>query len=262
MKKAFLVLFAGSCALLAACSTPAPIYVAPTVQPKVEATSPQRAVSQVDADFIAVDEVNLKLRVRMQDTGSESAFSKKLIQRLSSNLTAVAEFVSDGAGDVKIVFTPEFELKDADGEFCRVRCVQVETAIFYQNRQIAARVVSPAELPRKVGEQNAKDQYLAPVAAKIAPFLQKELLQLSGTELAVSEINFALKNTQKSSTSVNVAEQVNKIKQVFDSMEGVVSYAISNQDVKNATCSFRVVYQKRMFPQGIANALNLKLANK
>lgn len=286
IQKTMIALLAGTSTLLVACATsasadvaPAPVASAPVASapvtaapvtaapvtqqvPKSKRKSPVRVFSQTKVDFISVDEVNLKLRAGMVSSGKETAFNQKLIQRLAGNVLSVAELASGDSGDVKIVLSSDFEHKDSEGEYRRIRCVQVNVAIFSQGRQIATKVVEPREMQRVKGEQAAKDQYLPAVVAEIAPFLQKELLALSKTELAVSELNFTLARKQKKSSTASVAAEINKLKQAFDQMDGVINYTITKQDVKNATCSFRIVYQKRQFPQGLANALNHALSSK
>lgn len=262
MNKSSLAIFAGACALLAGCSTPETIYVPRPAPQLPEATAPQRIETQASADFVVVNEVSLKLRSHLSSSGQETAFNRKLMQQLAAAMSGITDFVPAESSDVKIILSSSFEQKDADAGFFRIRCEQVSATMWYQGKQIASKVVNPVELPRKAGIQNAKDQYLAPAAESLAPFLQKELLNLSNTELAVSELNFGLANGQKKSTSSNVAAQVNRIKKTLDKLEGVVNYTIVSQNVANATCSFRVVYKKQLFPQGLANVLNLKLANQ
>ena len=262
MKKTTLTIFAGTCALLAGCSTPQGIYVPnPAPQPP-ETGTPIRSVTQANANVLAINETSLKLRTTMGSSGSEAVFNRKLMERLAATVNGITEFTPSGTGDVQILISSSFEQKDADAGFYRVRCEQVTVAVWYQGKQIAYKVVEPRELPRKSGLQNAKDQYLNPVATAIAPFLQKELLNLSATELAVGELSFGLKNSQSAPSSVNVAVQVNRIKNALGDMAGVVNYALVSQDVTSATCTFRVVYRKKDYPQGLVNALNLKLANQ
>lgn len=261
MKKTALVIFAGTCALLTGCSTPQTIYVPQPVQQQPQATAPIRNATQADADFVLVNEVSLKLRARLSPSGTENAFNQKLMQRLAAGLNNTADIVFADPGDVKIILSSSFEQKDADSGFYRIRCEQVTATVLFQGKQVASKIVEPRELPRKAGLQNAKDQYLNPVVTVLVPFLQKELLNLSNTELAVSELNFGLANKQKKTTSSQVAMQVNRIKNTLEKLDGVVNYTIVSQDVTNATCSFRVVYRKSQFPQGFANALNLELAN-
>ena len=251
MKKTSLSIFAGVCIVLLGASSLA-----------YSANTKTTGKTQTNADFVLVEEVSLKPRTLLVASGPEQAFNQKLLLRLSAQISETTELVTAVPADFKVVLASDFEVVDSEGDFRRIRCNQVSAVLFYQGRQIAAKVVTPKELPRKLGEDKAKEQYLTSVVAELVPFLQQELLRHSNSEIAVSKLNFNLGSTGKKSTTVTVAEQVAKIKQAFDKLEGIVQYKIIKQDVKMATCSFLVVYHKRQFPQGLSNALNNILANK
>lgn len=237
--------------------------ISPKVQPIRQAPAPVRVVTQADANFSIVNEVNTKLRVVFNWSAAEKSFCEKLAVRLAGAVILdKAEIVLNSSGDVIITLLPEFELLDKTREYYRIKCNQIEVSIASKQKVYAMTTVEPKSLPRKLGVQNAKNQYLAPAVKTIAPFLKKELEKISNESVAVSVVDFSLANVQENPESQYVAAQVNRISQILSSTPGVINFTNIRQNVANATCSFRVVYLKEKFPQGITNMLNLKLAGK
>lgn len=237
-------------------TTPQPVPVAP--QP-----APVRLQTQADANFSVSDEVNTKLRVYFNWSSSEASFSRKLAQRLAGSVVIEnAELLRNGTGDVLINIAPEFELMDKSGNYYRILCNQINVSINSNSKVYAMTTIEPKALPRKLGVQKAKDQYIPQASSEISAFLKKELDRISSEEIAVSVLNFTLENVQENPTSDFVAKRIAKITNVLNSTSGIINYLNIRQDVSKATCSFRVVYLKKQFPQGVANVINMKLAGK
>ncbi|MBQ9775750.1 MAG: hypothetical protein IJW17_06900 [Lentisphaeria bacterium] len=262
MKKVNLLIAAVSVALSCGCTIDR-VRVSPEPQPLPAAPAPVKMVTQADADFSVASEVNTKLRVVFNWTDAEKSFCTKLAERLAGKVVLdEAEIVRNSQGDVVITLQPEFELVDKTGEYYRINCNQIAVSIASKQKVHAVTTVEPKALPRKLGAQNAKNQYLTLAVEQIAPFLKKELEKLSKEQVAVSVVDFALKNVQEQPESQYVAAQINKITRILSSTSGVINFTNIRQDVSKAACSFRVVYLKEQFPQGISNVLNLKLAGK
>ena len=237
--------------------------ISPKPQPIKQAPAPVRVFTQANANFSVVNEVNTKLRVVFNWSAAEKSFCEKLAARLAGAVILdKAEIVLNSSGDVIITLLPEFELLDKTREYYRIKCNQIEVSIASKQKVYAMTTVEPKSLPRKLGVQNAKNQYLASAVKAIAPFLKKELEKISNESVAVSVVDFSLANVQENPESQYVAAQVNRISQILSSTPGVINFTNIRQNVANATCSFRVVYLKEKFPQGITNMLNLKLAGK
>ena len=146
--------------------------------------------------------------------------------------------------------------------YYRVNCKQIDVSISTGKKVYAAMTCEVENLPRKLGLQNAKDQYLPQAVNAIAPFLGKELERISNEQVAVSEVNLTLANFQTKPEARYVSEQVNRVAEILSAMSGVLNFTNVRQDVNKATCTFRIVYLKEQFPQGIANVLNAKLSGK
>lgn len=237
--------------------------VSPKVQPIQQAPAPIREVTQANANFSVVNEVNTKLRVFFSWPAAERSFCKNLAARLAGAVILdKAEIVLSPPDDVVIRLSPEFELLDKTHEYYRIKCNQISVSIVSPQKVYAVTTVELQPLPRKLGAQNAKNQYLAPAVKAISPFLKKELEKISNESVAVSVLDFSLANVQENPESQHIAAQVNKISQILSTTPGVINFTNIRQDVSKATCSFRVVYLKDQLPQGLANVLNLKLAGK
>ena len=233
---------------------PAPIPVEP-----VEV----RPITQAEATFSVASEAKTKLRVRIRFPEDEKTFSAKLAQRLTNRvILSEAEVVLGEPSDMTLLITPEFELLDKSGDYYRIVCKQVAVSLSDSRKLYAEGVIEPEALPRKLGVQNAKDQYLNPVADKMASYLREQLGELSSKEIGVSILDFKLANVSEKVKSEDVAARVLQIAAILDDMPGVINYADIRQDVANASCSFRVVYMKEKFPAGLANVVNNALAKK
>lgn len=237
--------------------------VSPKVKPLPPTVAPIRTHSQAEANFSVASEVNTKVRVAFNWNSSENTFCANLAERLAGKaILDKAEIVPKASADVEIVILSEFELVDKSGEYYRINCTKVSVSIVSKEKVYAMTTVEPKALPRKLGAQKAKNQYLPQVVEELVPFFRKELERLSNEHVVVCVVDFALANMQEKPDARYVAAQVNKIAQILSSTPGIISFSNIRQDVSKATCSYRIVYLKKQFPQGISNVLNLKLAGK
>ena len=237
--------------------------IAPKMEPLPTAPAPVRTATQAEANFSVASEVSTKLHVTFNYDPAEATFCAKLAQRLAGQVILdKAEIVFGRPGDLSIMIRPEFELLDKSREYCRINCTEVAVAISSKQKIYAMTTVTPKALPRKLGAQNAKNQYLPQVTAAVAPFLKAQLEKISREQVAVSEVEFALANVQEQPEARVVAVQVARITRILNTTPGIINFTNIRQDVSKAACSFRVVYLKNEFPEGISNALNLKLAGK
>ena len=236
--------------------------VAPA-KPVAPAPAPIRTATQAKATFSVADEVNTKLRVAFNTPSNENNFTTKLARRLVEKVVvSKADIVLQEPCDMLISIDPEFEIIDKSREYYRVNCKQIYVTIRTARKVFAAKNCEVENLPRKLGLQNAKEQYLPQAVNEIAPFLGKELERISNSHVAVSEINLTLANLQSRPEPGYVSAQVNRVAEILGGMSGVLNFTNVRQDVNKATCTFRVVYLKEQFPQGFANVLNGKLSGK
>lgn len=246
--------------LFAGCvNPPAP---QPLPQPLPPVPAPVRTETQAKANISVVNEAKTLLRVGFTWDRSETEFCNALALRLAGAVTGQATVVTSNPVDLKINITPDFEIKDKSGEYIRINCNQLSIQISDARQIYALKTVTPSARPRQLSAKQAKQQYIAPIAAELIPFIQNSINKITNDEIAVSILDFNLKNYQTTPESQYVAMQVEKINRALASTDGVINYANIRQDVSSATCSFRVVYLKNKLPQGIANVINLKLAAK
>lgn len=264
MKSATFIIGLLSIFLLAGCATDKPYVPAPAKE--IKPIAPINTETTVNSEgFSIVDETNTCLRVRFSGTSAEKSFCEALVRRLAEaiNKDGKVRVVNDTPYDLIIAVNPEFEIFDRDGDYVRIKCKQVFFSIRPMHSKskdvYAVKTVVPADLPRQLGADRAKEQYLPPVATEAVPFLNKELERICDNMLAVTEMKFRLKNYLSKPSPVQLAAQVEKINTVLSNMPGIVSIQNISQDTASASCTYRIVYLKEQFPQGIANVINLKL---
>lgn len=263
MKKTNLLITLTAAVFCGGCVAIEQPHVSPKPQRLPQGSAPVRMTTQANANFSVAGEVNTKMRVFFVSSSAEKIFSSKLAGILSERVVLdKAQLCLNSAGDIMISLLPEFELIDKSGEYYRVNCRQISVVIASRQKVLARKIVMPEALPRKLGVQNAKNQYLASAAGEIVPFLKKELERISREEVAVGIVDFALANIQEQPEPRKIAQQVNKIVHILSTLPGVINFTNIKQDVPKAACSFRVVYLRDQFPQGLTNVLNLKLAGK
>ena len=236
--------------------------VSPRVKPlPTPAVAPQPVSQVAVTSFTIENEVNTKLRAKINYSGLEADFSRRLAERLAATVILnKAEIVTGGPYDIAISVAPEFEIKDTDGEYTRAICREVVISVQINGSIYASKVIEPAPLPRRLGVANAKNQYLKQVASAAADFLSKNIDNISNSHIGVSELTFRLASTDGKLDSAKVAAQVEKLNIVLKSTNGIVNYTIVSQDNAKGLSSFRIVYMKNSFPQGLINVLNLKLS--
>ncbi len=217
-------------------------------------------------ELIAANETGASLRVRFSGSAEEGRFRENLARKLAEavGVAGNVRIVTEAPYDLDVVIKPEFEVFDRDGDYVRVKCKQVFFAIrpmMTKSASIyAVKTIVPNDLPRQLGIERAKEQYVAAVEKEAVPFLEKELARLGGKMLAATEVNFKLKNDRLWPSPARLAAEVEKIDKSLASMPGIVSARNVSLGTDSAHCTYRIVYQKEQFPQGIVNAINLNLA--
>lgn len=235
----------------------------PTPQP-VATQSPIHIKNQTAEDSFSIESaVNTKLRLKIIYGASEKSFSQKVAERLTNTvLLEKAELTLLDPCDAVVLLTPEFELFDCDGGYYRVKCKQVTVQIKSAQKLYASKTVEPDSLPRKLGLSNAKNQYVNPVVNALSAYLGQKLQKISNNDIAVTEMRFALKNHRQYADTTAIAKQVERISNILRSMPGIVNYTNIAQHTSQAAVTFRIVYLKDKYPQGLVNAINVKLEVK
>ena len=255
-KNIFLLACAGF--VLAGCTQ---VYVSPRQESLPAEKSPINQNTQVNNNAFSIDsEVITKIRVKVFSDKSEESFCKKLSQRIASSmLSENSEIVTVDPYDISIFLNPEFELFDKDGEYFRVDCRQITATIRSARKIYASKTIELKPMQRKISLARAKEQYLNPAAAELAPFISNELAKIAQSEIGVSEIKFNLANIREKADSADIAYQVDRISRILSSTSGILNYSVIEQNINKASCTFRVVYLKDNVREGLTNVLNIKL---
>ena len=216
------------------------------------------------AEKVAVANVApAKLRVGIVYSQKEDEFGSKLATVLTEKaVLEQADLVSSRCGDAVVSLKPEFELKDKSGNYYRIICKQVEIVISANKKICAVTTITPKPMRRQLNIQDAKDQYIDQVTAAAIPFIKAELQKLSQNTIAVSVVDFAFANWNVLPGARSIAPKVAEIEKVIKSIPGVIEYSNAGQNNAKAVTTFRIVYYKDAFPQGLVNALNQKLVEK
>ena len=258
MKKSiFLTALACGAFLTGCCDVPvesAPQPAAPVpVKKKAEKTKVE------NLSFAVGDEVKAKLRLRVDYRGNKQ-FSQKLFELISDDLLSEAEFGSFSSYDGVIRLGNEFEVKDKSGEYFRVICKKVRVEMYFNDQLQVSRTLKLAPQPRKLGYDNAVEQYLEPAAREVRKFLANRIAAVNRSKLGVCEISVKISGSRARSSAA-FSQEISKAAAALKSLPGVIKYENVAQDVAAGSCTFRVVYVKEKSPQGLRNIFNSKLAS-
>lgn len=222
--------------------------------------APVKITQVASSSFSITGNVDSKLRIKFSVPASEASFCNKLITKLQeSAIPQNAEIVEDNRYDILVKIIPDFEEKDKDGNYFRIICNEIIISIHGFNKTLGIKSIEPVALQRALGLSNAKNQYVKPIAREAIPFISQKLENISNTKLGITEITFKLANTAKEDISFRIAKEIENLNSILNSQQGIVNYQNIFQDSINGICTFRIVYVKENYPQGLINALNLEL---
>lgn len=251
-----ILLFVTGCTFSEPVVTPKPAQLPPS-KASAAPVSPQ----PLHQSFSITKVVDAKMRVKFEYPQSEQQFCQKLADRLMDQIAVEkADLVAEAPYDAFIRITPVFEMKDQEENYFRVICQEVRVSISSNKRLLASTTITPEALPRKMGLDNAKNQYLKVIADKVQVFVGEKLDTLTATRLGVTNITFKIANQGIDNTLEYTAEQINKLDNILKRTSGISNYQIIAQDVTKGECTFRIVYMQNSFRQGIINFLSLELA--
>lgn len=211
-----------------------------------------------DLAFSVGDEAKAKLRLKIVLGSGSKDFSRKLFEEVSDDLLSEAQIGAFQKYDGIIRIGNEFEVKDKTGEYFRVICKGIRIEMFFGNQLKMAKNIRLRPLPRKLGLDNAVEQYLPSAAREVSKFLSSRIAAVNREKLAVREIAIKISGSAKGGESA-FSREVDKVARVISSINGVINYQNIAQDPASGSCTFRIVYSKEQMPQGIRNVLNNKL---
>lgn len=260
MKKSLFVITAAAIFLAAGCTSKPDIAPAPKPLPAPKEKTVSNKPQVVTRSFSITSAIDTKMRVKFEYPAAEQKFCDKLAARLTEQvILEKAELVTNPPFDATIRIAPDFELVDQTGTFHRVNCKEVRISIFTTGKLLGMTTVSPAALPRVRGLDNAKEQYLAPVAEKASEYIGKKFDTLTASQLGITNVTFKIAGHNITNNINEFSKRVSQLNDVLKSTQGISNYQIVSQDVVKGECTFRVVYMKEKFKQGIINALSVEL---
>ena len=165
-----------------------------------------------------------------------------------------------GASDTILTIRPRLTTIDHDGNYWKLNCdVQAELRAGNAARVLAAKSFKFAAPQRVLGLENAVKPFEIEGGKAVSGWCAKELKQVFDREVKVALLNIELVQSQANAPR-NVAEDSRQIMAIGDGMKqmaGLVSYALTGRDAEKGTCTYRVVYFHKDFPNGIGTAVNV-----
>ena len=234
--------------------------VTPSRGSEVKRTTTELPSTETKILGTAQDKPRVAFRSLTSD-GSEATFCKKVasecVQRL---LPRQARVVTAPKADMTVVFDAEFKEVSSFGEYVLMECKEFRVRIIDVNEEELSSmiVIHPQKMPRKLGRDEAINQYVAPVCTELFPKLSDEIARLAGENINVEEVTFLVKCAPSSNQTDEFRREMQRIKGILDGESGILSWELSSQDAENQRCTFRVVYKKGSFREGLGNKLGLK----
>lgn len=197
----------------------------------------------------------------------DAAFSNLLCDELSMGLLPRhARIVVPGDQDISIIVDPSFEVFDKSGSYVRVKCnyVTLKVCDKRQRELFAIQSITPPEMPRQLGEEAAKCQYVKPVAALLRNKFTQALDTFVGQNVAVREVTISSHELQSAlppNRPVDflkypvhpgrTADLAYKIGAILDRSEGVIDWMNVGYNKTSGACVYRITYMKSQYKNGI-----------
>ena len=258
MKKSILGTAAVFCGIFLSgcCSEECSKEVAPApVAPPVKKVTTARVQN---ISFSVGDEVKTKLRLQIRHSAGNEDFSERLVQMIGDDLLKEVEIGKFSESDGVIRLGNEFKVVDKTGEYVRVICKRISVSVVCYDQLKSSKTIRLKGMPRKLGYDNAVEQYLDPAARELRKYLVPKIAALNNELLGVSQITMQIRNFKRGDNQI-FSREVEKIVRTLGTVNGVLKCQNIAQDIAAGTCTLRIVYSKRNFPQGVRNALNNKL---
>lgn len=192
----------------------------------------------------------------------ERNFCAKLIQEcVQRMLPKNARVVSEAKADMMVKIGCEFKEVSSFGEFVKMECKAVSSSVVgIRDEELSSLiVVHPQPMERALGRDEAVNQYVMPACKELLPRLRSEIDRLAGENIAVSQITFLVKCAPSVNATDAFRSEIERIKKLLDGTKGVMSWELAVQDAENQKCTFRIVYMKKKFTEGLSNKLGREL---
>ena len=197
------------------------------------------------------------------DANEKTFCSKLIFECVQRMLPKNVRVVSESKADMIVKIGCEFKEVSTFGEYVKMDCKAVTAGVvgIREEELSSLMIVHPRSMERKLGRDEAMNQYVMPVCNELLPQLRSEIERLASENIAVEEIIFLVKCAPSGNATDEFRREVQRIKGQLDGTDGILSWDMLKQDAENQRCSFRVVYMRKKYPEGLGNKLGSKLAD-
>ncbi len=195
-------------------------------------------------------------------TEQERQLAGRLVFQAKSGVASNrAEVRLDKASaDAVLSIRPHLVTVDHDGNYWRLNCeLQTELRATNTQRIFAAKSFKFVAQKRVLGLEAAVAQFEPDGGKAVSDWCAKELTKVYDREIGVSllviELPKQLSGARRDSVSDN--RLIMRIGDELKRMQGLVSYELTGKDEENGTCTYRVVYFRQAYPNGIGTHVSV-----
>lgn len=226
--------------------------------PTARQVKPNTPPPQVDPrQIILLSDSRDLLRITLCSEGisaEEKKLSSAIAQLTSGAISANdARVMTSGSVDLRLAVRPKLAVIDQTGDYFRMNCdVEIELNSANTNQVFGVKTIKLVGV-RKLGKNNAVAQFDSPASKATAEWCRSELKRIADKELGVAMLTMQLPRTGDGKPEVSY------IKSIGDNLgrlPNLVSYEFMGQDMQKGVCTYRVVYFKSAYPNGIANEVS------
>lgn len=168
------------------------------------------------------------------------------------------------ASDAVLSIRPRLTTVDHDGNYWRLNCeVQSELRASNAKRVFAAKSFKMVAPRRVLGLENAVKQFEDEGGRAVSDWCAKELKHVFDRDVEVALLNIELVQKPVDAERNVVADnrQIMAIGEGLQRMPGLISYELTGRNESQGTCTYRVVYFRKDYPNGIGTHVSV-MANK
>ncbi len=168
------------------------------------------------------------------------------------------------ASDAVLSIRPHLTTVDHDGNYWRLNCeVQSELRASNTKRVFAAKSFKFVAPKRVLGLENAVKQFEDEGGKAVSDWCAKELKHIFDRDVEVALLNIELVQSPADAKRNVVADnqKIMAIGEGMRQMPGLISYELTGRNESQGTCTYRVVYFRKDYPNGIGTHVSV-MANR
>jgi len=199
-------------------------------------------------------------------TDSERQLAGRLVFQAKGGLASDKAEVrlEKDASDAILTIRPRLTTVDHDGNYWRLNCeVQSELRASNAKRVFAAKSFKFVAPKRVLGLENAVKQFEDEGGRAVSDWCAKELNHIFDRDVEVALLNIELiqRPVDAQRNVVEDNRQIMAIGEGLRRMPGIISYELTGRNEGQGTCTYRVVYFRREYPNGIGTHVSV-MANR